>query len=291
MLSLDNILDKHRGRWWFFLGYLVMHCIGSAIIAGGLEFAIAYGMYKRSRYRMWLWAFPNTLSGDCALSLFIQVIVTWFSEECIIGRDSSLGHAPTLEDVPLAVAAARLADAATPAAPAEHGAPSASQEKDFSSLDSEQALVSPSNRSVDNPLAPKKWRFLRWYLQVDRGILPRQHCTTREFYRALHIHYPDRSIFFNLLEWTFHVALRSFMWSCVCFCFVWPVTVGILAGIGHKVGSHEYTFNHYPLPQVMKLLYAVTLGFAGTSMAVITILLRNHFHLLESKRSNASSIA
>ncbi|KAK9835251.1 hypothetical protein WJX84_004247 [Apatococcus fuscideae] len=68
-------------------------------------------------------------------------------------------------------------------------------------------------------------------------------------------------------------ALRGFFFCIPIFCLWWPVGVGILAGIGTKVGRIEYDFNHYPEPQVFKLIFGGTMAFVIVPIMAAMVLL------------------
>ncbi|OWB60050.1 hypothetical protein B5S29_g917 [[Candida] boidinii] len=82
---MSQIIFKDTKIW--FLSYILVHGIGSFIISGGAEFGIAYSMYAKSPFKVTLWGFPNTFSGDCALTIFIQTCATWLIEEILVGWD------------------------------------------------------------------------------------------------------------------------------------------------------------------------------------------------------------
>ncbi|ORY86816.1 hypothetical protein BCR37DRAFT_124130 [Protomyces lactucae-debilis] len=74
----SNKLTGHQAFYLF-----VMHGLGALIISGGINFAIAYGMYANQnlvKNPIRLWRFPNTLSGDAAVTIFIQTVITWTIE-------------------------------------------------------------------------------------------------------------------------------------------------------------------------------------------------------------------
>ncbi|WBW74693.1 DUF2456 family conserved fungal protein [Schizosaccharomyces osmophilus] len=71
--------------------YLLMCAVGSFIISGGLEFAIAYGMYKNTIDRVRLWRLPDTLSGDLAVTNFVQAVLTYWIESALVQADLRSG--------------------------------------------------------------------------------------------------------------------------------------------------------------------------------------------------------
>ncbi|CAI4472248.1 CIH_HP2_G0022100.mRNA.1.CDS.1 [Saccharomyces cerevisiae] len=250
----------------FIIFYLfVIQALGSAIISGGIEFAIAYAMYHSRVDLITLWAFPHTISGDCALSLFIQVGLTWASEEILVGFDDY--KRPVF----------RLNKWITKPSPLK--------------TESNEEIPPPKKRfivdyfeSKDNVVAKQntlyhKHNWLFGYLEVNRGIIPKgKEATLKGFLTSQFIHDSTQSKFMNFIEWFVQKFIRSMILAIAMFIVIWPVTMGILAGIGHKVGSHDYYFNDYPLPQVMKLIYAVVIAFVCTPVAIIVIVLRNQFH-------------
>lgn len=214
----------------------------SGIIAGGVEFAIAYGMYYKNSQPVLLWGFPNTLSGDCALSLFIQVGVTWACEEVLVGWDCYLGNTPIL--------------------PFEIKLPE-----------------EPGHRLF--------WRLF----EVKHGVA-REDRSLRSYIRRQFVRYPARSKFFNFSAWLVSKFIISMITAAMIWFWVWPVTMGIMAGIGTKVGSHEYKFHGWA-PQVMKLVYGFVIGLICSPLAIVVILQRDNWYLTykerESENSNAKS--
>lgn len=221
-----------------FLYIFVAHGVVSGIISGGIEFAIAYGMYYHNAQPIYLWGFPNTLSGDCALSIFIQVGVTWACEELIVGWDCFLGNTPIL---PIVIA---LPD-------------------------------EPNHRLF--------WRLF----EVKHGIL-RDERSLKSYIRKQFLRYPSRSKFFNLFAWFLAKFIISMITAAMIWFWVWPVTMGVLAGIGTRVGSHDYEFHGWT-PQVMKLIYGFVVGLICSPIAIITILLRDSWYLEYKTRTESDS--
>ena len=55
-------------------------------------------------------------------------------------------------------------------------------------------------------------------------------------------------------------AIRGLLLAVCAFFLWWPIGVGILAGIGTDEGKGEHGFNHWPEPQVFKIIFGGTLG-------------------------------
>lgn len=55
-------------------------------------------------------------------------------------------------------------------------------------------------------------------------------------------------------------VMRGLLLGVAAFLLWWPIGVGILAGNGRGVGGIEHEFNHWPEPQVFKLIFGGTLG-------------------------------
>lgn len=228
-----------RKSWLFnFFFIFVIHGVVSGIIAGGVEFAVAYGMYYKNSQPVLLWGFPNTLSGDCALSLFIQVGVTWACEEILVGWDCYLENTPVL--------------------PFEIELPDETGHKLF-------------------------WRLF----EVKHGIF-REDRSFRSYIRKQFVRYPNRTKLFNLFAWFVNKLIISMITAAMIWFWVWPVTMGILAGIGTKVGSHDYQFHGWA-PQIMKLIYGFVLGLMSSPLAIIVILLRDNWHLKYRETANITS--
>ncbi|KAI0026206.1 hypothetical protein F4780DRAFT_13911 [Xylariomycetidae sp. FL0641] len=71
----------------------VMDGIGAGAVAGGINFAIAYGMYAHQPQSrpVRLWQFPNTLAGDAGLTVIVQCILTWLVELVMVNYDLKKG--------------------------------------------------------------------------------------------------------------------------------------------------------------------------------------------------------
>ncbi|KAF6832992.1 hypothetical protein CMUS01_06713 [Colletotrichum musicola] len=70
------------------------HGIGAMVLSGGINFAIAYGMYTTQdtkTHPIRLFQLPNTLAGDAVVTLVIQTLMTWFIELALVGRDLRTG--------------------------------------------------------------------------------------------------------------------------------------------------------------------------------------------------------
>ncbi|KOG96493.1 uncharacterized protein DI49_4821 [Saccharomyces eubayanus] len=255
-----------RNSLWSILIYLfAVQGLGSAIISGGIEFAIAYAMYHSRKDRITLWAFPHTLSGDCALSLLIQVGLTWASEELLVGFDDY--KKPVFRLNKWVVKPSPLRNDSSEEIPA----PRKRFIVDY--FESENNLISNQSALYNN----HKWLFA--FLEVNRGIIPKgSDATLKGFLASQFIHDSSRSKFVNFLEWTVQKFIRSMILAVPMFIVIWPISMGILAGIGHKMGSYEYYFNDYPLPQVMKLISGVVIALVCTPATIVVIALRNQFH-------------
>ncbi|CAI4063353.1 hypothetical protein SKDZ_08G0160 [Saccharomyces kudriavzevii ZP591] len=251
--------------WSIFFYLIVIQALGSAIISGGIEFAIAYAMYHSRVNLITLWAFPHTISGDCALSLFIQVGLTWASEEILIGFDDYKRPVFRLN---------RWINKPSPQAERSNEEVLLPKKRfivDY--FETKDNVIVKQNRLYKNC----NWLFA--YLEVNRGIIPKgKGATLKGFLMSQFVHDGSRSKFVNFLEWFVQKFIRSMILAIAMFVVIWPVTMGILAGIGHRVGSYDFYFNDYPLPQVMKLIYGVVIAFICTPVTIIVIMLRNQFH-------------
>lgn len=224
-----------RSSFFFILLYIFLaHAVVSGIISGGVEFAIAYGMYRHNPQPVKLWGFPNTLSGDCALTVFIQVGVTWVCEELVVGWDCYLGNTPIL--------------------PIEVELPDESTHRPFWTLFEVKHGISRDDRSFCSYL---RKQFLR---------------------------YPNRSRLFNAFTWFLSKLVISMITAAMIWFWVWPVTMGIMAGVGTRIGSHDYEFHGWA-PQVMKLVYGFVVGLMCSPIAIIVVLLRDVWYLEYRKRA------
>ncbi|KAK9719509.1 hypothetical protein K7432_004754 [Basidiobolus ranarum] len=76
-----------------------------------------------------------------------------------------------------------------------------------------------------------------------------------------------------------HDILRGFVYCFPIFVVFWPISMGIMAGIGEGPGP-EYSFNHWPTPQIFKGVYAGLLGIFTTP--IITFLVLTRAGIIES---------
>ncbi|KZL74674.1 fungal protein [Colletotrichum tofieldiae] len=68
--------------------------VGAAILSGGINFALAYGMYSTQNVELHpirLFQLPNTLAGDAVVTMLIQTMVTWFIELIMVEHDMKNG--------------------------------------------------------------------------------------------------------------------------------------------------------------------------------------------------------
>ncbi|KAI2628220.1 hypothetical protein GGS21DRAFT_248154 [Xylaria nigripes] len=73
-----------------FLYLFILDGVGAAAISGGINFAIAYGLYHgkgTGDNPIRLFQFPNTLAGDAAVTVLIQFGVTWLIEMFRVNLD------------------------------------------------------------------------------------------------------------------------------------------------------------------------------------------------------------
>ncbi|KAI0407146.1 hypothetical protein F4802DRAFT_41150 [Xylaria palmicola] len=81
----------------------ILDGIGSGILGGGINFAIAYALYhdrgtEKSPIR--LFQFPNTLAGDTAVTIFVQFLVTWIIESIVVNYDLKKGAVQPIGFIP-----------------------------------------------------------------------------------------------------------------------------------------------------------------------------------------------
>ncbi|KAI1356609.1 hypothetical protein F5Y01DRAFT_267860 [Xylaria sp. FL0043] len=77
--------------------------IGAAIVAGGINFAIAYALYHNKGSHtspIRLFQFPNTLAGDTAVTIFVQFLTTWVIESILVNYDLRKGGVQPIGFIP-----------------------------------------------------------------------------------------------------------------------------------------------------------------------------------------------
>ncbi|KJZ73695.1 hypothetical protein HIM_06813 [Hirsutella minnesotensis 3608] len=73
---------------------VVLDGLGGMALSGGINFAIAYGMYtaaNTTQNPIRLFQLPNTLAGDAAVTIIVQCIITWIIEAILVSHDLSQG--------------------------------------------------------------------------------------------------------------------------------------------------------------------------------------------------------
>ncbi|CCE63515.1 hypothetical protein TPHA_0F00280 [Tetrapisispora phaffii CBS 4417] len=230
-------VPKQRS-WLYIFVYLVLYeGLMSGAISGGINFAISYGMYAKRSRQVTLWRFPHTMSGDCAVTLFVQTVLTHIIEEIMVGWDCYTGDTFYFPSLPLG---GRL----------------------------------------------NKWAFKA--LEVDRGMVPfglRPEAkegakpTFKGYVKQLITYDENRSNFVNFIICAVHKVILALLIAIPIWFVEWPVTMGVLAGIGKYIGGIEYELGNYPKPQVIKLVYTVILGWVSTPISIAAVMLRNQWYV------------
>ncbi|KZL68596.1 yhl026c-like protein [Colletotrichum incanum] len=84
--------DRITGHQIFYI--FGLDGVGAAILSGGINFALAYGMYSTQNVELHpirLFQLPNTLAGDAVVTMLIQTVVTWFIELIMVEHDMKSG--------------------------------------------------------------------------------------------------------------------------------------------------------------------------------------------------------
>ncbi|OAA55234.1 hypothetical protein SPI_08329 [Niveomyces insectorum RCEF 264] len=92
-LTICEPSDHLTGYQFFYI--FGLDGLGAFILSGGINFAIAYAMYRTidsNLHPIRLFQFPNTLAGDATVTIFIQTVMTWFIELVLVNRDLRSGH-------------------------------------------------------------------------------------------------------------------------------------------------------------------------------------------------------
>ncbi|KAK1832420.1 hypothetical protein QBC39DRAFT_404764 [Podospora conica] len=69
---------------------LLLDGLGAAVLSGAINFALAFAMYTTpppTAPPIRLWALPNTLAGDAAVTILVQCLITWILELLLVARD------------------------------------------------------------------------------------------------------------------------------------------------------------------------------------------------------------
>ncbi|KAI0168895.1 hypothetical protein GGR52DRAFT_495988 [Hypoxylon sp. FL1284] len=81
----------------------VLDGVGAMILSGGINFAIAYGMYAHQdpvRKPIRLFSFPNTLAGDAGVTVVVQCVITWLIELLLVNWDLKKGAVRPIGFIP-----------------------------------------------------------------------------------------------------------------------------------------------------------------------------------------------
>ncbi|KAK5782496.1 hypothetical protein RI543_000050 [Arxiozyma heterogenica] len=247
-----TIQQKIERRWplTFFLFYtFIFHGTGSAIITGGIEFAVAYGMYRHPKNYdvVKMWGFPYTLAGDLVVTIFVQNIATWFIEEIIVGGDwfqNNSCHCPFGKNINKGLLEIWL--------------------------EVKRCTILPVNQIDDKLILQYKNPISLFWLGVKLLLFRNPN------------HRDNKTLkydFKNLCVWAINKLIRAILISVAIFIVVWPVTLGIITTSAKHRIPHDYIYNSYPFPQVLKLIFGAVVAFISTPIMVITIILRNDNYL------------
>ena len=222
----------------------------SGLVSGGIQFGIAYGMYAHSKHAVTLWTLPNSLAGDCAVSLFIQVCITWLVEEIMVGWDCYKSN-NTMCQLP-------------------------------------EYLIPNRPDKITN-------RFIFAFYDFDKGCLPAEDNLSkkpsfREFLKKNFICYDSRWVVTNICIWLIKKLTRAVPFSVLLFIPVWPATLGISTSVGTPSGVNGYYFNHFPTPQILKLIYGFVIGITTSPVSSVVIIRRNYWYYIENKASDINRL-
>lgn len=240
-------LDRKWPKGFFILYTFILHGLGSAIITGGIEFAVAYGMYRHPKHhdQVKMWGFPYTLAGDLVVTIFVQIIATWFIEELFVGWDwflNSSCHIPFWKNK--------------------------SKGRVALWLDVKTCTFIPRRQIKQEYIKNHNGIGLFWYvirLQFFRSVKEKQ--IEPKF---------NLKIF---IIWIIRRLIRSVIISLICFLIIWPVTLGIMTARSLDHVHNDFIFKDYPFPQVLKVIFGAVLAFLTTPITVITIIARNDNYL------------
>ncbi|KAI5859270.1 hypothetical protein GGS23DRAFT_327543 [Durotheca rogersii] len=93
--------DKFTAHQIFYI--FILDGIGSLVLSGGINFAIAYAMYANQdtvARPIRLFQFPNTLAGDAAVTIIIQCLITWHVELFLVNWDLKKGGVHSIGFIP-----------------------------------------------------------------------------------------------------------------------------------------------------------------------------------------------
>ncbi|PFH59819.1 hypothetical protein XA68_11837 [Ophiocordyceps unilateralis] len=89
--------SKLTAHQFFYI--FVLDGLGGLIVSGGINFGIAYAMYRRANPEkdpVRLFQLPNTLAGDGVVTIFVQCLVTWLIETTLVNYDVKHGSVQTI---------------------------------------------------------------------------------------------------------------------------------------------------------------------------------------------------
>lgn len=249
-------IQRIANRWpleFFIIYTFIIHGLGSAIITGGLEFAIAYVMYKAPLTegdQVKMWGFPYTLAGDLVISNFVQIIVTWFIEEVIINWDwfqQRTCHIPFGHDL------------------YSYGKRGGFNKWWIWWFEIEECTILPRGQ-INTGDGINLNKGLGLFPQFLKILIFRDKETNG---------YNWKSGF----KWVINKTLRSVLIGINSFLIIWPATLGIMTTQRMEHIDNDFIFNEFPFPQVLKLIFGIVVSFITTPLCVITIILRNDNYL------------
>lgn len=74
---------------WF---YVTSTMIISALISSGINCLVAWLMYSNDVAKISMWAFPDTIAGDLAITAILLWLITWFIGSGLAIRDTTLRY-------------------------------------------------------------------------------------------------------------------------------------------------------------------------------------------------------
>ncbi|KAG0053674.1 hypothetical protein BGZ83_000669 [Gryganskiella cystojenkinii] len=86
--------DRLTPRHVAYLG--LMHMLGAMVLDGVINFGLATAMYKGTKDPISLWPLPNTLAGDAAVTIIIQITLTWILDRLAVRGDLKKGFVTPL---------------------------------------------------------------------------------------------------------------------------------------------------------------------------------------------------
>ncbi|SPO04775.1 uncharacterized protein DNG_07460 [Cephalotrichum gorgonifer] len=235
-----------------------MHGLGSLVISGGVNFGIACAMYLTPdpKNPISLFRLPNTLAGDAALTIIIQVLVTWLIEWAIVTSDLRAGKV-----APLAWGLGPTTSTSTSTSSSASSSSSGSRLGSRARIRWALGLPHPTSGPHDDDTSRER----------SPGHSPARGAHSHDTKRPPH---PAPKPKTPALPLSKHPA-RILALLVPSFVLLWPPSLPILMALGTKTATGaDYVYASKWAPEIFKLVLGGVLGLLVTPVMALFWLVR-----------------